>query len=302
MTPRSAPCGCPLPVAARQMIDHGFDASSSAHIGRYFLGFLAVTVVMGMASASRYYLVTWIGERVVAPVLRDAGVRRLDYLVLTHGDPDHIGGVIENGLPLFPNARYAIGGTEYDFWSPAGKHTGDLEKYSALFRDLMVPLAEKTTFLKPGDDVASGIRAVEAFGHTPGHLAFHIDGGGKELFWFGDIAGEQVPDLMDVSPGSGGLSRLIELGKEDWNLTLYPVERHPFQRASSWTDELTRALALGLVQEAKAAAAVVRLSLVERPVTSDKDVPEASLLGMPARVITRIDSATYGESVISTPM
>ncbi|HET6462510.1 MAG TPA: prolyl oligopeptidase family serine peptidase, partial [Candidatus Krumholzibacteria bacterium] len=38
--------------------------------------------------------------------------------------------------------------------------------------------------------------------------------------------------------------RFIELGKEDWNLTLYPVERHPFQRASSWTDELTRAYKL----------------------------------------------------------
>src|SRR4029434_3628964 len=33
-----------------------------------------------------------IGDRVVAPVLRDAGIRRLDYLALTHGDPDHIGG------------------------------------------------------------------------------------------------------------------------------------------------------------------------------------------------------------------
>ena len=57
-----------LPVAVRQVIDRGFDASASAHIGRYFLGFLAVSVVMGLASATRYYLVTWIGERVVADV------------------------------------------------------------------------------------------------------------------------------------------------------------------------------------------------------------------------------------------
>jgi competence protein ComEC len=33
-----------------------------------------------------------IGDRVVAPVIRDAGFRRLDNVALTHGDPDHIGG------------------------------------------------------------------------------------------------------------------------------------------------------------------------------------------------------------------
>jgi ATP-binding cassette, subfamily B, bacterial len=59
-----------LPIAARQVIDHGFHGGAAAQVGRYFLGLLAVTTLMGFASASRYYLVTWIGERVVADVRR----------------------------------------------------------------------------------------------------------------------------------------------------------------------------------------------------------------------------------------
>jgi competence protein ComEC len=42
----------------------------------------------GLAATSTFD----IGDRVVAPVLREAGVRRLDVVALTHGDPDHIGG------------------------------------------------------------------------------------------------------------------------------------------------------------------------------------------------------------------
>ena len=38
--------------------------------------------------------------------------------------------------------------------------------------------------------------------------------------------------------------RLIELGKEDWELALYPVEGHGFEAPSSWADEYRRILAL----------------------------------------------------------
>ena len=57
-----------LPAAVRGMIDHGFSQADAANIGRYFLALIGVVAVMGMASATRFYLVTWIGERVVADV------------------------------------------------------------------------------------------------------------------------------------------------------------------------------------------------------------------------------------------
>ena len=34
--------------------------------------------------------------------------------------------------------------------------------------------------------------------------------------------------------------RLIELGKENWEMAIYPIERHGFVEPSSWTDEYTR--------------------------------------------------------------
>ena len=64
---------------------------------------------------------------------------QFDLVVLSHGHPDHIGGLLEGGKPLFPNARYAIGDVEYDFWSPEGKLTGDLEKFASLFRSMWCP-------------------------------------------------------------------------------------------------------------------------------------------------------------------
>jgi dipeptidyl aminopeptidase/acylaminoacyl peptidase len=34
--------------------------------------------------------------------------------------------------------------------------------------------------------------------------------------------------------------RLIELGKTNWDLAVYPVERHDFVRTTSWQDEYRR--------------------------------------------------------------
>jgi ATP-binding cassette subfamily B protein len=55
-----------LPVALRQLIDHGLAAKDASTINLYFIGFLAAAVVYGGFAALRFYLVTWLGERVVA--------------------------------------------------------------------------------------------------------------------------------------------------------------------------------------------------------------------------------------------
>ncbi|MBN9291606.1 MAG: MBL fold metallo-hydrolase, partial [Hyphomicrobium denitrificans] len=119
----------------------------------------------------------------------------IDVVALSHGHPDHVGGIIENGKPLFPNARYVIGQIEHDFWTPEGKLPDDLEKFAQVYRANSKPVMEKINFIKPGDDVVTGIRAIEAYGHTPGHLAFMIESGGKSLLWWGDCAHHQVASL-----------------------------------------------------------------------------------------------------------
>ena len=59
-----------LPVALRNLIDEGMAAGSPETINRYFIAFLAAAAVFGVFAALRFYLVTWLGERVVADLRR----------------------------------------------------------------------------------------------------------------------------------------------------------------------------------------------------------------------------------------
>src|SRR6201746_49849 len=60
-----------VPVAARRMIDFGFSPEGIALINSYFSVMIAVVAVLAGASASRFYLVMTIGERIVADLRRD---------------------------------------------------------------------------------------------------------------------------------------------------------------------------------------------------------------------------------------
>jgi len=57
-----------LPIALRHLIDEGLAVRDAATINRYFIAFLAAAVVFGAFAALRFYLVSWLGERVVADI------------------------------------------------------------------------------------------------------------------------------------------------------------------------------------------------------------------------------------------
>jgi glyoxylase-like metal-dependent hydrolase (beta-lactamase superfamily II) len=110
----------------------------------------------------------------------------VDTVVITHGHPDHIGGLTEGGNPVFPNARYVFGAAEFDFWK-RGENVREARKFNReLFVDIAVPLADRARFIKPGDEAAPGIRAVDAAGHAPGLMAYHVESGGKRLLIWAD--------------------------------------------------------------------------------------------------------------------
>jgi ATP-binding cassette subfamily B protein len=57
-----------MPIALRFVIDFGFSVEHARNIDRYFMALLALASTFAVFAALRYYLVMWIGERVVADI------------------------------------------------------------------------------------------------------------------------------------------------------------------------------------------------------------------------------------------
>ena len=60
-----------LPLAFRDVIDKGMAVNDRATIDLYFAAFIGAAAVFGVFAALRFYLVSWLGERVVADLRSD---------------------------------------------------------------------------------------------------------------------------------------------------------------------------------------------------------------------------------------
>jgi glyoxylase-like metal-dependent hydrolase (beta-lactamase superfamily II) len=114
-------------------------------------------------------------------------------IVFTHAHPDHLWGLLDDfDDPVFPEASYMIGKTEWDYWmNPTTvNEIGEARASFAVGAQRRLDMIEdQITFFSDGDEIIPGVAARATFGHTPGHMAFEVRQGTEAVMILGDSIG-----------------------------------------------------------------------------------------------------------------
>jgi glyoxylase-like metal-dependent hydrolase (beta-lactamase superfamily II) len=131
---------------------------------------------------------------------------KIDTILISHFHPDHIFGLMEKetNKPVYPNIEIIVSDAEYKFWTDPAVIDRLPEARKGLARRIQAvfPTWKNIRQVSGEPEVAPGIRFVSSPGHTPGHRAFHLSSGSKQLMISNDTA--YVPALVVANPGWHG--------------------------------------------------------------------------------------------------
>ena len=113
----------------------------------------------------------------------------IDTVFITHAHPDHIQGLMSNGVEIFGNAQLVMGETEFNFWTGMSEAPGFIQ-------NTLLPIKDRFNLINDGDEIVPGLSAVATPGHTPGHMAVLVDTAEKQVMHYGDAGGHYILSLM----------------------------------------------------------------------------------------------------------
>lgn len=112
-------------------------------------------------------------------------------VVISHFHGDHINGLRNKaGELVFPNAKVYVPAPEWNWWMDDARMNATPEASRGGYntaRRVFAPIASSVIRFEPGKEVLPGVRSIAAYGHTPGHTAFMIEGGKQKLLYWADV-------------------------------------------------------------------------------------------------------------------